>query len=328
MRRLIEAEIVPELCQKGGRAIDGDAAILDEVHGELAFTTDSFVVSPLFFPGGDIGCLSVFGTVNDLLVSGAEPRWLSLGLMIEEGFPMDLFKRVISSISSAAQLGSMFGSSPAIQKLSPAAVWTDCSSTRVESVVLRHRLPGPSDLHVGDELIVTGPIGRHGIAVMVAREQIGLTPEPISDCAPLAEPGRTSRQGRIAGRRRIRASSPVRDATRGGVTAVLHEWAEASHHTLTIKESSIPVSDDVRGAAELLGLDPLHVACEGTMLIAVRKGQSDNAIAALKHSTISQQAQRIGEVTQRGISPVTIRRAIGTERPLDEPSGAQLPRIC
>jgi len=174
----------------------------------------------------------------------------------------------------------------------------------------------------GDELIVSGPIGRHGIAVLAAREELSLTPPPTSDSAPLSEPIAALRQ-RLGSR--IRA---MRDATRGGVAAVLHEWAEASGLTLAIDEQYIPITPDVHGACELLGLDPLHVANEGTMVIAVEQGTADAALAALQPDRTTSDASVIGKVSRRTIAPVTIYRTLGVEQPLDDPLGAPLPRIC
>jgi hydrogenase expression/formation protein HypE len=169
---------------------------------------------------------------------------------------------------------------------------------------------------------VSGPIGRHGIAVLCAREQLALEPPPTSDCGSLAK-ACALLQATLG--MRLRA---MRDATRGGVAAVLHEWAEASGLTLTIHERDVPVSADVRGACELLGLDPLHIANEGTMLIAVERGACDDALTALRSLPETRQAARIGSVVSKQISSVTITRMFGRQQPLDEPQGAPLPRIC
>jgi hydrogenase expression/formation protein HypE len=181
--------------------------------------------------------------------------------------------------------------------------------------------PGPSRLEPGDVLIVSGPIGRHGIAILAARENLGFDPPPLSDCGPLAAAVEVLRDARIP----IRC---MRDATRGGVAAVLHEWSQSSGHTMTVSEANLPISCDVRGACELLGLDPLHIACEGTLLLSTPAGFSEAALEAFRKLPETRSAARIGEVHPRGISAATVRRALGTEQPLDDPAGAPLPRIC
>jgi hydrogenase expression/formation protein HypE len=181
--------------------------------------------------------------------------------------------------------------------------------------------PGPTSLEVGDELLVSGPIGRHGIAVLAARDELDFDPAPTSDSAPLVGAVAALRDAGIP----LRA---VRDATRGGVAAVLHEWAEASRLTLSVDEADLPVTPEVRGACELLGLDPLHVANEGTMVVAVPAGASSRALDVLRSVPQATGAARIGHVRERTLAGVVVRRALGREHPLDEPLGAPLPRIC
>lgn len=322
MRQLIEERILPRF-RGSSDAFQppGDAALLQQVDGPLAVTTDSFVVSPLFYPGGDIGRLAVFGTVNDLVVAGAEPLWLTLSLIIEEGLPIAVLERVLDSATAAAveaDVQIVAGDTKVVPHGAADGLFLNTSGI---GRVLEPVPPGPQTLQAGDELIVTGPIGRHGIAILAAREQLGLTPPPETDCACLRESVEALRDTAIP----VRA---MRDATRGGVTAVLHEWAAASRLTLTVDESTIPLTPDVRGAAELLGLDPLHIANEGTMLVAVPTGSGDAAVEALKRSPVSSVASVIGQVASRRIAPVTVVRSLGRELPLDEPSGVLLPRIC
>ncbi|MBI1312178.1 hydrogenase expression/formation protein HypE [bacterium] len=322
MRRLIEEQILPRFRDSGDAVRSpGDAALLPAIDSGLALTTDSFVASPLFFPGGDVGRLAVFGTVNDLVVAGAEPLWLSLSLIIEEGLPVAVLERVLDSAAAAAVEAGVrivTGDTKVVPRGAADGLFLNTSGV---GRILEPAPPGPESLQPGDELIISGPIGRHGIAILAAREQLGLTPSPETDCACLREPARCLRDAAIP----VRA---MRDATRGGVTAVLHEWAAASGHTLTIDAIAIPTTPDVRGAAELLGLDPLHIANEGTMLIAVPQGTGAAAVAALQGSAISREATVIGRLGQRGVAPVTVVRALGREQPLDEPSGILLPRIC
>lgn len=299
----------------------GDSAALPRPAGAMAFTTDSFVVSPLFFPGGDIGSLSVFGTVNDLAVAGARPLWLSVSLIIEEGLPLEVLLKVLESIAAAARRADIqvvAGDTKVVPRGAADGLFINTSGIGELATPVP---PGPASLMPGDELIVTGPIGRHGVAILAVRENLGFDPAPESDCAPLFPAADALRQGAVP----VRC---MRDATRGGVATVLHEWASAAGQTLTIREQSLPISAEVRGVCELLGLDPLHIACEGTMVVATPAGFSENALALLRRVPGMQSAARIGEVGPRGIAPVTIRRTLGAEQPLDDPVGAPLPRIC
>jgi hydrogenase expression/formation protein HypE len=320
MRRLIREQIIPKFDNEYVR-LAGDAALLPACTQPLAMTTDSFVVSPLFFPGGDIGSLAVFGTVNDLAVVGAQPRWISLALILEEGLEIAILELVLASIAAAAkQVGVpvVTGDTKVVPR--GAADKLFINTTGVGEIVGCAPL-GPHSLDVGDEIIVTGPIGRHGIAVMVAREGLDFDPPPRSDSAPLVEAVNALRQANVP----VRA---LRDATRGGVGAVLHEWAEASGKTLAIQEQRLPVTPDVRGACELLGLDPIHVANEGTMLVAVPPGQAKIAVAILSSVAETKHAVQIGRVEPRGIAAVVVERGARQMIPLDEPVGAPLPRIC
>jgi hydrogenase expression/formation protein HypE len=298
-----------------------DAARLPAPAGELAFTTDSFVVSPLFFPGGDIGQLAVFGTVNDLIVAGAQPRWLSLSLMLEEGLPIDVLRRVLESVSEAAKSAHVTVVAGDTKVVPRGAVDQLFLNTSGLGELIAPTPVGPAAIEVGDELLVTGHVGQHGVAILACRENLGFEPPPASDCASLWEAAEALRAASIP----IRA---MRDATRGGVGAVLHEWASACGHTLSIESSAIPVSPEARGICELLGLDPLFLANEGLMVVAVPNGTADRALAALQKLPQHQSARRIGAVRPRGFSPVVIQRGLGAIQPLDEPIAAALPRIC
>jgi len=319
MRRMLSERILPILGidQKGQE----DAASLDCSSSKLAFTTDCYVVSPLFFPGGDIGKLAVCGTVNDLAVSYAQPRWLSLGLIIEDGLPWAILDAVLQSVAATAKstgIAVVTGDTKVVPRGAADQLFLITTG-------IGERL-GPSinsccGLQVGDELIVSGPIGLHGVAVMAARESLNFQPPPQTDCASLfpavAALVRCGLQPRA-----------MRDATRGGVAAVAHEWAAASGLSISIEEARIPVTEEVAGVCELLGLDPLHVANEGTMVVAVPSGQADRFINALRQTEVASGAVKIGEVIARSGSPVTVCRAMGRPRPLDEPAGSPLPRIC
>ncbi len=319
MRRLIAEHIVPRLSDSP-RPLD-DAVVLPRLDGLPVLTTDAFVVSPLFFPGGDIGSLSVFGTVNDLVVRGAEPLWLTLSLILEEGLPLAVLDRVLDSIAAAAKRCGVVvvtGDTKVVPR--GAADGLFISTTGLGQLAERHPT-GPTTIADGDVLLVSGPIGRHGIAVLAEREQLGFEPPPRSDCAPLTDVVRSLRSAGIQPR-------ALRDATRGGVTAVLHEWARDCGRTLAIDETLIPLTADVRGACELLGLDPLHIANEGTLLAAVDRADAERALRAMQSVSGFERAAIIGSVRPRGIVPVVVRRGSSREQPLIEPTGAPLPRIC
>lgn len=320
MRQLIHQQILPLV--GNDYLVDGhDAAVLPSCTGLLAVTTDSFVVSPLFFPGGDIGSLAVYGTVNDLAVAGATPQWISLAMILEEGLPIETLRRVLSSVAAAAErvgVPVVTGDTKVVPR--GAADQIFLNTTGVGQYV-EPPPAGPQSLCEGDELIVTGPIGRHGMAVMTSREGLEFDPPPTSDSAPLVDAVAALRRSHVP----VRA---LRDATRGGLGAVLSEWAESSGKTLSVSEEQLPVTDEVRGACELLGLDPIHVANEGTMVVAVAPGDVARALDALRQVPETTQAVRIGRVEPRGLAPVVVERATGRCVPLDEPLGAPLPRIC
>jgi hydrogenase expression/formation protein HypE len=319
-RRLIDERIRPALA--GARLeCDGDAAVLARLEGEVVFTTDSFVVSPLVFPGGDIGKLCVYGTVNDLAVAGARPLWLSLSFILEEGLPLATLDTVLAGIARAAheaEVAIVTGDTKVVPRGAADGLFVNTAGV---GVLVPPPFPGPAALQRGDELVVSGPIGQHGMAVMTAREQLEVEPCPASDCGSLVPAVEALR----------RAQVPVvalRDATRGGVAAVLHEWAASCGHTLAIDEQSVPVRPEVRGVCELLGLDPLHVANEGTMVAAVRAGFGAAAAAVLRTVPGGQDAAPMGCVQERRVSSVVVARGLGRHLPLDEPLGAPLPRIC
>ena len=320
MRRLIAERILPAI-EDRRISTGGDAAILSRLDGEVVFTTDSFVVSPLFFPGGDIGKLCICGTVNDLAVAGAQPLWISLALIIEEGLPLEVLDAVLASIVAAARdanVSIVTGDTKVVPRGAADGLFINTSGV---GVLVAPRLPGPTALQCGDELLVTGPIGRHGMAVMAVREQLEVQPCPTTDCASLVPAVEALR----------RAEVPVvalRDATRGGVAAVLHEWAADCGQTLAINEGHVPVTPEVRSFCELLGLDPLNVANEGTMVVAVRESFGQRAADVLREVAVSRRAAVMGRVQNKAVSPVLVQRILGRYLPLDEPLGAPLPRIC
>lgn len=319
-RRLLDEHVFPRLFGADRRPLE-DAAVLPRLAGSPVMTTDSFVVSPLFFPGGDIGSLAVYGTVNDLLVRGARPLWLTLSMILEEGLSLEVFDLVLERIAAAARrcgVEIVAGDSKVVPRGAADGLFL---TTAGLGQLVEPAPEGVDEFEEGDVVLVTGPIGCHGIAILAAREALQFDPSPTSDCAPLTAAVAALRTSKV----RVRA---MRDATRGGVTAVLHEWARDSGRTLFVDERRIPVTAEVRGACELLGLDPLSVANEGTMVVVVPQVEADRALAALRTVQMCDRASVIGEVRVRGAVAVVVRRALGREQPLLEPSGAPLPRIC
>jgi len=299
-----------------------DPSLLTPHSSRLAFTTDSYVISPLFFPGGDIGKLAVCGTVNDLAVAGAEPRYLSAGFIIEEGLPWETLERVVASMAataSAAGVQIVTGDTKVVNH--GAADRLFINTAGVGSVPAGREL-GPSHLRPGDHLLISGTIGDHGMAVMMQREGLEFSSLLVSDCAPL--------NTLIAD---LLAACPdgvrcMRDPTRGGMVATLNEWAGASKLGLVIEEAEIPLRQEVRGACEILGLDPLYVANEGKIVVGVAPEAADTALQALREHPLGRQAALIGHVTADHPSRVVLRTPLGARRILDMLVGEQLPRIC
>lgn len=321
-RMLIQEHILPRLGNDTlNRLADGALLALPSSEASLAFTTDGYTVSPLFFPGGDIGRLAVFGTVNDLCVSGAVPRWLSLGMIIEEGLPLEIFDRVLESIREAAGVANVAivaGDTKVVPRKAADGLYLTTSGIGLLSGATP---PGPMSLQPGDVIIVSGTIGRHGAAILCAREALDFQPAPTSDCAPLTEPIRKLLCNGCAPR-------AMRDATRGGLAAVLHEWTQASGTSATLMEDQIPVSDSVRAVCELLGLDPLHLANEGTFVLATPAPLVEPTLGLLRQFVTTRDAAVIGRIGPARRTAVSILRASGREVAVEDPAGAPLPRIC
>lgn len=320
MAQLIERVFLPAFRSDALEQL-GDGALLNVGRERLAFTTDTFVVQPPFFPGGDIGSLAVHGTANDLAMCGAEPLGFSLGLVLEEGFPMSDLKRIVASIAAAIdELGAavVTGDTKVVDRGKGDGIYINTSAV---GRVIEGANVGPGRAAPGDAVIVSGPVGDHGIAVMTARNGIALETELHSDSAavlPLV--------------RALLAAAPetkvMRDPTRGGLATALCEIATASRVGITLNEAAVPVRSEVRGACELLGFDPLYVACEGRFLAIVPEESADAALAALRGLPEGSQAARIGEVTAGNAGRVLLRTRIGSHRRLERLSGEQLPRIC
>ena len=297
-----------------------DSAVL-EVKGRIAFTTDSYTVSPVFFPGGDIGKLAVCGTVNDLSMSGAKPLYLSLALIIEEGLPVAELKQVISSIRDAASEAGVqivTGDTKVVDQGSADKLFINTAGIGA--------VPAGIDIsaanaRLGDRVIVSGNIGDHGIAVMSRREGIKFhTPIP-SDCAPLG--GLVADM--LAVTKNIRC---LRDPTRGGLATTLNDFAGQSDTGIVIEEEKLPVDRAVLAACELLGFDPLYIANEGKLAAVVPAGDAENVLAAMKKNKYGGKAAIIGEVVAAHPQQVVMKTTLGASRIVDVPVGELLPRIC
>ncbi len=295
----------------------------------LAFTTDAFVVSPLFFPGGSIGDLAVNGTVNDLAVGGARPLHLSASFILEEGFPIADLRRIVADMAAAAAVAGVdvvTGDTKVVQR----GKADGCYITTAGVGVLERPVSlGARTIRPGDVVLVSGPVGDHGMTVMLARGELDLEADLRSDTAALSGLVATLLDACPG----VRA---LRDATRGGVATILNEWATAAGVAIVVDEDAVPVRPEVRGASELLGIDPLYVACEGRFVATVEAGAEDAALAALRSHPLGAEAAVIGTVgapkTGTGNAPpsplVLLRTGFGGTRILDMLVGDPLPRIC
>ena len=312
---LIDEIIIPELGNNTLNAL-GDGAILD---GQLAFSTDSFVVDPLFFPGGDIGKLCVCGTVNDLAMCGAEPKYLSLALIIEEGLPTESLRRIVASIKAAAEAAGVAvvtGDTKVVERGRGDGVYITTSGIGV----VRYPGLGSERMRPGDAVLISGTAGDHGAAVMLARDAL-MEGEIRSDCAALNGLARAVLESGAEVR-------VLRDPTRGGVATTLCEFAESAALGIELDEAAIPVRRDVSAACALLGLDPLYCANEGKMLAVVASKDAERALAAMRSVPEGKNAAIIGRVISERPGKVVLRTAMGGSRILQKLAGAQLPRIC
>jgi len=318
--QLIETLFLPAFRNAPLEALD-DAAILPVDSCRLAFTTDSYVVTPIFFPGGDIGELAVNGTINDLAMAGAEPLWLSLAFILEEGLSLEELRRVVESARNAAEragVSVVTGDTKVVGRGSGDKIFVNTSGIGIVH-------PGTNVssrcVQSGDAVLVSGTIGDHGVAILSQREGIGFEGEILSDTAALH--GLT---------RAMFGVSPdihaLRDPTRGGVAATLCEIASRGKLGIEVDEAAIPVRDAVRGACEILGLDPLLVANEGKLVAFVPDGAAEGVLTAMRDHPLGRDARRIGRVTDEHPGIVVLRTPIGGDRILDLPFGEALPRIC
>lgn len=318
-RELVETVIWPRF--RGPRYSElADAALL-RLSGEILFTTDSYVVDPLFFPGGDIGRLAVFGTCNDISVCGGEPRFLSLALVIEEGLPRGELEAVLDSVAAAAaeaRVEVVTGDTKVVPAGRGGRLFAAASG--IGARVFPHEL-SPSRIRPGDRVLVSGPLGAHGLAVLAAREHLPVGAPVRSDCAllhPMCERLFDLGEGlRFA-----------RDATRGGLAAVLNEACSGLPFGMLIDEAAIPVDANVAAAAAILGLDPLEVANEGVLVAVAAPECADQALGLLRSTAVGRLASIVGAVAAERAGRVVLETRAGGRRFLDFPRGLLLPRIC
>lgn len=291
-------------------------------HGNrLAFTTDTFVVDPLFFSGGDIGTLAVAGTVNDLAMSGAVPLYLSCGMVLEEGLSTETLRRVVASMKQTADLAGVSivtGDTKVVERGAADKLFINTAGVGVipDGVNI-----SAANAQAGDAIIVNGYLGDHGTAILIARNQLGVECSIASDCQPLG--------GLVAAM--VAACKDIhclRDATRGGVATVLNEFAQSSGVAIRLREQALPIREEVKGACEILGLDPLYLANEGKLVAVVPAGRAEHVLAAMRAHPAGRDAAIIGEVTESPTGTVILHTAFGGQRIVDMLVGEQLPRIC
>ena len=316
--QLIQEMILP-LMHNAALAPLGDGAVVDGAE-KLVFSTDSFVVAPYFFPGGDIGKLAVCGTVNDLAMAGGMPKYLSLGLILEEGLPLAHLERILKSIAETARqagVAVVTGDTKVVERGKGDGIYINTSG------VGYLKTPGlaAANIRPGDRVILSGTAGDHGAAIMLARHAGLAEGEISSDCALLHEAALAL--GELGSGLRV-----MRDPTRGGVATALNEFAEDSGLCIELDEARIPLSPAVEGACELLGLDPLYCACEGKILAVVAAEHAEEALEILRSFPVGKEAAEIGVVTQNHPGRLVVRTAFGGSRIAGKLAGAQLPRIC
>jgi hydrogenase expression/formation protein HypE len=319
MHQLIEKMFLPHFGGSGELRHDG--AVFDLPKHKVAFTTDSYVVRPLFFPGGDIGTLAIHGTVNDLAMCGATPLFLSTGLILEEGLPMETLWRVVRSMKQAADAAGVklvTGDTKVVDRGKGDGIFINTAGV---GIIEHDRVISPAAVEPGDQILLNGDIGRHGMAIMAVREGLAFDTTIESDCAPLSD---------LVGRL-LEAGIEIhclRDLTRGGLATALVEIAETTGKSIRIDEAAISTREDVRGACEILGLDPLYVANEGRFVSFIRPGDAEQALEIMRSHTSGKGASIIGSVEEGDTGLVTMRSGIGTTRVVGMLSGEQLPRIC
>jgi hydrogenase expression/formation protein HypE len=318
MYRLIREHFVPKFELK---ALN-DSAILDNMDkGRVAFTTDSYVVSPIFFPGGNIGELAVYGTVNDLSMVGAKPLYIMAGIILEEGFPVEDLKKILGSMSEAAAKAGVKivgGDTKVVNKGKADGIFINTSGV---GIIKKGVEVSPLNVRPSDKVILSGPIGNHGVSIIAERNGLSFNPPVLSDTAPLN--GLVSEM--LKKTKKIHA---MRDPTRGGLATTLKEIAVDSGYCILIEELAVLVPPGVKGACELLGLDPLYVANEGILIAIVSHDAAEPLVKIMRKNPLGKESRIIGEVTESPSGMVLLKTAIGGTRIVEMLSGDQLPRIC
>lgn len=298
-----------------------DGAVLPVPAGKMAFTTDSYVVKPLFFPGGDIGKLAITGTVNDLAMCGARPAYLSAGFIIEEGLPMATLWQIVQSMQQTAEQAKVqvvTGDTKVVDRGKGDQVFINTAGV---GTIMTDLVISPNSVRPGDAILLSGDIGRHGMAIMAAREGLAFETTIESDCAPLSDLVFSLLDAGIE-------VHCLRDLTRGGLASTLVEIAQTSTWHAHIEEKMIPVREEVRGACEILGLDPMYVANEGRFAAFIAEKDAERALEILRSQADGSGAVIIGQMQDKPDRMVTMRSVIGANRIVDMISGEQLPRIC
>jgi hydrogenase expression/formation protein HypE len=316
---LVAKEFLPFLANPALNKLD-DSAVF-EASGRLAFTTDGYVVNPIFFPGGDIGKLAIFGTVNDLSMSGARPLYLSLSAIIEEGFLLRELERIVQSIGKAAEeadVSIIAGDTKVVNRGQADKLFITTSGVGI--VPPGVEISG-ANARAGDKVLLSGTIGDHGIAIMSQREGLKFSMTLKSDCAPLNK--LVSQMLEVSSRIHC-----LRDPTRGGLATTLNELARQSNAGIVIEETKVPVKEEVKAACELLGLDPIYVANEGKLVAIADPADADKILARMRKNRYGRDAAIIGEVTDQHPRKVVMRTKLGPSRIVDMLSGELLPRIC
>lgn len=325
MRDLVEDVFVSAFYNAETGGMEDQARLLPTPEllagGRLAFTTDGFVVDPLFFPGGDIGKLAVYGTVNDLAVGGAVPKWLSASFIIEEGCEVETLRRVATSMREAADLAGVAIVTGDTKVVAKGAADKLFVTTAGIGVIPSGRDIGAHRVQTGDAVIVNGFLGHHGAAILAARGDLALETDIVSDCAPL----NGLMEAALAAAPDLRAA---RDATRGGLAAALNEIAAASGTRIVLDETALPLRPEIRGFCEILGFDPLYLANEGTLVLFVPQAQAQAALAAMRQVPQGRDATIIGTVSDGPAGRVEMKTLFGGSRIVDMLVGEQLPRIC
>jgi len=321
MRNLIEGLFRPAFASDGPQSPSHDSAVVEIAGGRLAMTTDTFVVRPLFFPGGDIGKLAIYGTVNDLAMSGAKPLYLSAGFILEEGLPMDILRRVVDSMAAASRevgVQIVTGDTKVVDRGKGDGIFINTAGV---GLVPSGIDIGPQRVASGDAILLSGDLGRHGMAVMSVREGLGFESELRSDCASLAS--------------LVEAMAVIgedlhclRDLTRGGLAAALNEIALDVQVSIDLEQAAIPVSEPIAAACEILGLDPFYVANEGRLVAFVAPQSAERMLDILRQHPAAHGPAIIGRVSDAHPRSVEVRSPLGGGRILDLLSGEQMPRIC